>query len=1009
MASDDKYKIGKIYSAALQLEPDRRPDFVRRACGQNEALRAEVESLLAHEDDLGSFLERPAVEAVALSLTEESPVGQMLGPYKVEAMLGAGGMGMVYRARDTRLGRAVAIKMAAKEFNGRFLAEARAVASLNHPHVCALYDIGPNYLVMELLEGETLAGRLRNGALPPDQTLRCGFEITEALVEAHAHGIIHRDLKPGNIMVTAAGIKVLDFGLAKRLPSAAEAAVRTEMPTVSVEQAPRTNPGTVVGTMAYMSPEQARGEELDARTDLFSLGVVLYEMATGRQPFGGNNMAVICEAIMNRVPEPPLRLNPRLSPELERVIAKALEKDRARRYQSAAEMRTDLERLQRNLASGKGGGRQFRRLGRRKNVVGAGILFLAAITAGLFYLRGRAAPKLTSNDTVVLADFANSTGDVVFNAALRQGLSAQLEQSPFLNLLSDDRIAQTLVLMTQPKDARLTPELAREVCRRTNSAATIEGSISRSGSQYVLGLRAVSCQSGAVLAQEQVAASGKDKVLRALGQTATKIRRRLGEAPASVERYDAPPASVTTGSLEALQAYGLGYQAQFMTGDNAAARVQYPRAISMDPNFAMAWAWLGMNYVNNGETARADKYLRRAYELRERASEREKFRITSQYEVFVTSNLGAARKELESWAQTYPRDGSQLMVGVYTTLGEYEKGLVAAQHALKLNPGSEEAYARLASMYLYLNRLDEARATIREAQAHHLDPPYIHLTLYLIDFLQHDSVGMNSEARTLMVTQDYEDVMFDFESESAAYAGKFAIESELTRRAVDAAMRADEKEVAGSYQAEAALRHALVGNLAQARRQAKAGLALSNGKDLEAISALALALSGDAITATRLANDLTKRFPEDTVVQLEYLPMIRAGIGLSRDTGRGDSGGPIAALWVSRPYELGLMTSSNFALCPVYLRGEAYLAEHDGILAVSEFQEILDHPGVVGNFLVGALAHLGIGRAYALAGETARAQAAYRDFLALWKDADPDIPLLKEARTEYAKLARSRL
>ncbi len=1005
-------QIEDLYQAALAEPTQTRPAFLLEACPDDPQLRAEVQSLLDQQAD--SLLEGTPVSAIKALST-----GAKLGNFEIVELLGRGGMGEVYRARDLRLKREVAIKTlppalaAGRDQRARFEREARAAAAINHPNICTLYEVGEQdghpFLVMELLEGVTLNHRIGQQPVPLESLLHWGIQIADGIEAAHARGIVHRDIKPANIFITARGdAKILDFGLAKLAVLKADAAGAPSGRTATTADDVLTAMGTAAGTPGYMSPEQVRGEELDARTDIFNLGLVLYEMATGRQPFGGNNMAVICEAIMNRVPEPPLRLNPGLPPELERVIAKALEKDCAQRYQSAAEMRTDLTRLQRNIASGKGGGRQFRGFGRRKSAVAAGILFLVAIAAGLYYLRGRAAPKLTSADTVVLADFSNATGDSVFNGALRQGLSAQLEQSPFLNLLPDERIAETLVLMTQPKDARLTPELAREVCRRTGSAATIEGFISSSGSQYVLGLRAVHCESGDALAQEQVKASSKDKVLRALAETATKIRRRLGESPDSVERYDAPPESVTTGSLEALQAYGLAYQAQVVKGDYPAAIGRYQRAISLDPNLAMAYAHLGMIYAYNGETELAAEYLRKAYELRERVSVREKFFIKSNYESWVTNNLGEAQEAFELWAQTYPRDASLSVVDIYIMLGEYEKGLVAAQHALKLNPGGELEYDRLARMYMYLNRPEEAKATIREAQAHHLDLRSYHFVLYLIDFLQHDPTGMQREAATLML-RSTEDAMSYFESVSAAYAGKFAIDSELTRRAVAAAMRRNEKEFAGGYQAEAALCEALVGNFAQAKRQAQAGLAISNGKDVEAISALALALAGDAGEATRLANDLAKRFPEDTVVQLEYLPMIRAGTDLSRGTERRNPRAAIALLAVSEPYETGLISSLNFALCPVYLRGEAYLATHQGPLAVAEFQKILDHAGVVGNFLVGALAHLGIGQAYALAGETAKAQAAYRDFLALWKDADPDIPLLKQARAEYAGLARQRL
>jgi tetratricopeptide (TPR) repeat protein len=557
--------------------------------------------------------------------------------------------------------------------------------------------------------------------------------------------------------------------------------------------------------------------------------------------------------------------------------------------------------------------------------------------------------------------------------------------------------------MAQPKEARLTRELAREVCQRTASAATIEGSISSLGSQYVLGLKAVNCRSGDVLANEQATASGKEQVLKAVGEAATKIREKLGESLASVQKYDAPPESVTTPSLEALQAYSLGYKAYHVKNDYAAAVSLFQRAISLDPNFAMAYARLGTSYMNQGQTARAAENTRKAYELRERVSEREKLYIASHYEHFVTGNLEAARKTYELWAQTYPRELTPIgnLGGIYETLGDYDKSLAVAQESFKRNPDSF-AYTNLVYYYSKVNRLDEARATAQEAQAHNLDNPQIHVILYGIDFLQHDATGMEREAAGLMGKPGFEDNMLDNESDTAAYGGQFAKARELTRRASDSAQRADEKETAGIYEAEAAVREALVGNMSQAKRQAQAAIALSNGRDVEAMCGIALGLASDSAQATRLAADLAKRFPEDTIVQFESLPMIHAAAALSG----GSATKAIEALAPAAPYGNGTTAPiwTGFTLYPVYLRGEAYVAAHQGSAAAAEFQKILDHPGVVVNEPIGALAHLGLARAYALSGDTTKSKTAYQDFFALWKDADPDIPILKEAKAEYAKL-----
>ena len=628
------------------------------------------------------------------------------------------------------------------------------------------------------------------------------------------------------------------------------------------------------------------------------------------------------------------------------------------------------------------------------------VLLLIAIMV-VVLLSSRSA-KLTDKDTVVLADFTNSTGDPVFDGALRQGLASQLEQSPFLNLLSDERIAQTLSLMSQPEDSRLTNQIAREVCQRTASAAVLNGTISQVGTHYLLTLQSINCSNGDSLGSTEAQATDKNQVLDALGRVASEMRSKLGESLASVQKYDAPAESVTTPSLEALKAYGLGYQTMVVKSDYVRAIPLFQRAISFDPKFAMAYARMGTSYADLNETVRSAESVRRAYELREHVSEREKFYVASHYEMFVTGNLEAARKVYELSAQTYPRDTRLGNLGfLYSELGNYEKALAEYKEDLKLNPEKGNAYADLAGAYLRLNRLDEALATAREAQAHNIDVHEVHLHLYWINFLRHDAAGMARESAGLMGKPGDEDQMLNYESDTALYGGQLTKSRTLARRAIDSAHAVDEKEAAALYQAEAAVREAVVGNENFAKQQAQSALALSNGRDTEALSAIALGLAGDSAHATRLADDLGRRFPENTLVQVNYLPTIHAAALLRS----GDAGKAIETLTAATPYELGTnFVTLNFVLYPVYLRGQAYLATKQGAAAAAEFQKILDHPGVVRSEPIGALAHLQMARALALAGDKIKAKTAYHEFFTLWKDADSDIPILKAAKAENERL-----
>ncbi|MGO9539737.1 MAG: winged helix-turn-helix domain-containing protein [Terriglobales bacterium] len=637
--------------------------------------------------------------------------------------------------------------------------------------------------------------------------------------------------------------------------------------------------------------------------------------------------------------------------------------------------------------------------------VGVSAIVLAAVFAAAWYLSSHQAPKLTEKDTVVIADFANSTGDPVFDGALRQGLSAQLEQSPFLNLLSDRRAAQTLALMGQPKDARLTHEVAQEVCQRTAGAAVLDGSIAQVGASYLLTLRALDCSNGEALASAEAEASDKNHVLDSLGGVASAIRGKLGESLASVQKYDVRPEDVTTPSLEALKAYSLAMKERNRPGsDFTITRQLFQRAIDLDPNFAMAYAQLGVIFVNYGQTERGVENLRKAYELRERVSERENFYISSHYDDMVTGDLDAARKDYEVWQQLYPRDGAPVgSLGViYFYLGDFDKLLAMTAMSEKLNGGGEHQHsANLAWCYLLLNRFDEAKAIALDAQATNRDDPAYHFILYMIDFLKHDVAGMKKEAAGLVSNPTWGHDAFQYQADIAAYGGQFAEAREFTQRAIDAAKKSDNPETAATDEAGAAIREALVGNSAAAKQQAKSALALFKSKNIEAMVAFASSLAGDPAETTQLSSDLAKRFPHDTLVQFNYLPTIHAAGELHK----GDAANAIQTLAGAIPYEMGITAlTGGSTFYPAYMRGEAYLAARQGPAAAAEFQKILDHPGVVQDEIIGALAHLGQARAYALSGDSSKARAAYQDFFALWKDADSNVPILKQARAEYTKV-----
>jgi eukaryotic-like serine/threonine-protein kinase len=1058
-------KITELFEAALDCPTDARAAFLEAGCEGDEEVRRRVEEMLAADARQNLVMDRPAYEGVGTFvpslLTQadsQSFSGEMIGDYRLVRELGQGGMGTVYLAYDTRLGRHAALKFLPSRLHSpervlRLEREAKAASALNHPHILTIYDFGHqnarDFIASEFVEGRTLRDHISANDLTLNQVLEVAMQVASALGTAHSAGIIHRDIKPENIMLRPDGYaKVLDFGLAKLTEKEFEDD-STSDPRLTAGFKTRT--GILLGTTSYMSPEQVRGQTLDGRSDLFSLGVVLYELISGQRPFRGETVHHTMVAITDVEPPPIGHLVPRAPVRFEDIINRILAKNPDDRYQTASELISDIEELQSELAaharvdSTQTDSGEAKKISAHttplmaeppavlnaptaKNIRRAASIipesqkwrWLTAVAAigalvigGIYFYRLRAfgtrAPALTEKDTVLLADFINATGDPDFDGTLKQGLTVQLEQSPYINIFPEDRARDTLLQMERKRDEKITREAGREICQRRGIKVLMIGTIASLGRNYVITLEGINSQTDETVAHQQTEAEGKEQVLKALGRATTAMREKLGESLASIRKYDMPIETATTGSLQAFKNFLAGVELR-RKAKYAESVTQFNRAIELDSEFALAHVQLGTSYRDLRNLALGNVHVKRAYELRDRVTERERFEIAATYFRHITGELDKRIEMTSLLTQTYPRDpdGFHLHGNTMMIAGEFEQAAAAYRTVLRLDPDYSLSRANLALALIGLNRFDEANQIIEEGLQRGLDSNGFHNRLYIIGFLKQDAPLMQRQVEWYTGRPDEYQIR-ELQARALAFAGRRREASaSLAQAAALAEARGLPAERARILANDFNL-SATFGMTQLAAKQADLVLALLQKESISAEElqasligqldsqplAWTFGLSGDAKRAQSLADDFSKKFPLDTINNSVWLPIIRATVELKRGE---TTGRAVELLPPSKQYEAAL------SFRPTWVRGMAYLSSGNGALAAAEFQRIVDHRGWDVLSPLWPMAHLGLARAAVLQGDMPEARKAYQTFFELWKDADADLPIMIEAKRLYENL-----